>query len=92
MRHRLLTGFLILTAPVLAAAPADAAVKSGPARDAFYTPPSTLPSGPHGTPIWQRKLTGEAVLKRARSNTPLLYRSSAVDGSTVAVSGDVATP
>ena len=92
MRHRLLTGFLILAAPVLAAAPANAAVKPGPSGPAFYTPPTTLPSGPHGTPIWQRKLTGEAVLKRARSNTLLLYRSTAVDGSTVAVSGDVAIP
>jgi len=92
MRHRLLTGFLILTAPVLAAAPADAAVKSGPARDAFYTPPSTLPSGPHGTPIWQRKLTGKPVLKSARTNTLLLYRSTSVDGRTIAVSGDVAVP
>jgi dienelactone hydrolase len=90
-RH-LLTGFLILAAPVLAAAPAHAAVEPGPAGDAFYTPPSTLPSGPHGTPIWQRKLTGEPVLKSAKSNTLLLYRSTAVDGKTVAVSGDVAVP
>ena len=64
----------------------------GPAGDAFYTPPATLPSGPHGTPVWQRKLTGEPVLKSAKTNTLLLYRSTAVDGKTIVVSGDVAVP
>src|SRR3954451_13875875 len=93
MQRTLLVGILtILAAPVLAAAPANAAVKAGPAGDAFYTPPASLPSGPHGTPIWQRKLTGAPVLKSAKTNTLLLYRSTAVDGKTVAVSGDVAVP
>jgi pimeloyl-ACP methyl ester carboxylesterase len=93
MQRTLVAGILtILAAPVLAAAPANAAVKAGPAGDAFYTPPASLPSGPHGTPIWQRKLTGEPVLKSAKANTLLLYRSTAVDGKTVAVSGDVAVP
>jgi pimeloyl-ACP methyl ester carboxylesterase len=93
MRRPFLAGILILaTAPVLAAAPANAAVKQGPAGDAFYTPPATLPGGAHGTPVWQRKLTGEPVLKSAKSNTLLLYRSQAVNGDTVAVSGDVAIP
>ena len=32
------------------------------------------------------------MLKSAKTNTLLLYRSTAVDGSTVAVSGDVAVP
>ena len=54
--------------------------------------PRRLPSGPHGTPVWQRKLTGPAVLKSAKSNTLLLYRSTAIDGKRVAVSGDVAVP
>jgi pimeloyl-ACP methyl ester carboxylesterase len=91
MQLRLLAGILILAAPVLAA-PANAAVPPGPAGTAFYTPPGTLPKGPHGTPIRQRKLTGEAVLSSARTNTLLLYRSQAVDGKTVAVSGTVAVP
>ena len=91
MQRLLLTGILILAAPVLAA-PANAAVRSGPPGNDFYTPPASLPKGPHGTPVWQRKLTGPAVLKGAKSNTLLLYRSTAVDGSTVAVSGDVAIP
>jgi acetyl esterase/lipase len=91
MQRLLLTWILILAAPVLAA-PANAAVRSAPAGTAFYTPPAALPKGPHGTPIWQRKLTGPAVLKSAKSNTLLLYRSQAVDGKTVAVSGTVAIP
>jgi pimeloyl-ACP methyl ester carboxylesterase len=93
MQRTLVAGILtILAAPVLAAAPANAAVKQGPAGDAFYTPPASLPSGPHGTPVWQRKLTGEPVLKSAKTNTLLLYRSTAVDGKTIVVSGDVAVP
>jgi fermentation-respiration switch protein FrsA (DUF1100 family) len=93
MQHRLLAGILILAAaPVLAASPATAAVKQGPAGTAFYTPPASLPKGPHGTPIWQRKLTGEPVLKSAKSNRLLLYRSQALDGDTIAVSGTVAIP
>jgi fermentation-respiration switch protein FrsA (DUF1100 family) len=76
-----------------AAAPAHAAtVEKGPAGDAFYTPPAALPKGPHGTPVWQRKLSGPAVLKSAKSNTLLLYRSTSVDGKTTAVSGTVAVP
>lgn len=93
MSHRFLAGILILAAaPVLAAAPATAAVPKGPAGTAFYTPPGTLPKGAHGTPIWQRKLTGPDVLKGAKANTLLLYRSTGLDGKTVAVSGTVAVP
>jgi acetyl esterase/lipase len=91
--QRLLAGLLIaLAAPVLAA-PADAAtVQKGPAGAKFYTPPKTLPKGAHGTPIWQRKLSGPAALKSAKSNRLVLYRSQAVDGKTIAVSGTVAVP
>ena len=46
----------------------------------------------HGSPVWQRKLTGSAVLKSAKSNRLLLYRSTATDGERVAVSGMVAVP
>ncbi len=91
MQRLLLTGILILAAPVLAA-PANAAVRSGPAGNDFYTPPASMPKGAHGTPIWQRKLTGKPVLKSAKTNTLLLYSSQAVDGKTVAVSGTVAIP
>src|SRR3954453_18224185 len=61
-----------LFAALLFAAPAPAAVPSGPAGTAFYTPAKAVPSK-HGTPIWQRKLTGPAVLKSAKSNRLLLY-------------------
>ena len=78
---------------LVAAAPAHAAaVQKGPAGDAFYTPPASLPSGPHGTPVWQRKLTGPAVLKGAKANTLLLYRSTSADGKGTVVSGTVAVP
>jgi pimeloyl-ACP methyl ester carboxylesterase len=87
MSRRLLAGLLFLAIST----PAHAAVKEGPAGDAFYTPPASLPSG-HGSAIWQRKLTGPAVLKSAKSNTLLLYTSTGIDGKTVAVSGDVAVP
>ena len=50
------------------------------------------PEGAHGTPIWERKLTGKAVLKSAASNRLLLYRSQSVAGAPVAVSGTVAVP
>jgi len=87
MQRRILAGILFL-----AIAPsANAAVDKGPVGDAFYTPPSKVPSG-HGSPVWQRKLTGPAVLKSAKSNTLLLYTSTGIDGKTVAVSGDVAVP
>ena len=92
MQRLLLAGILVLAAAPVLAAPANAAVRSGPAGTAFYTPPASLPKGPHGTPIWQRKLTGKAVLKSAKSNTLLLYSSQAVDGKTIAVSGTVAVP
>src|ERR1700754_2672323 len=85
--RRILAGVLFLAIT----APAQAAVKEGPAGDAFYTPPAAVPSA-HGAPIWQRKLTGPAVLKSAKSNTLLLYTSTGIEGKSVAVSGDVAVP
>src|ERR1700754_1149535 len=85
--RRILAGVLFLAIT----APAQAAVKEGPAGDAFYTPPAAVPSA-HGTPIYQRKLTGPAVLKSAKSNTLLLYSSTSTAGQPVAVSGDVAIP
>src|SRR3954451_25146477 len=83
--------FVTLAAALLFAAPAAAKVPSGPAGTAFYTPAKGVP-GKHGTPIWQRKLTGPAVLKSAKSNTLLLYSSTSTGGQAVPVSGDVAIP
>src|SRR3954452_3215970 len=73
------------------AAPAAAKVPSGPAGTAFYAPTKAVPSK-HGTAIYQRKLSGPAVLKSAKSNTLLLYSSTSTSGQAVPVSGDVAIP
>ena len=89
MRRVLLATVLAVLVPT---APAHGTVESGPSGTRFYTPPKTLPKGTHGTPVWQRKLTGKAVLRSARRNTLLLYRSQSVDGKTIVVSGTVAIP
>jgi pimeloyl-ACP methyl ester carboxylesterase len=81
----------ILLAAVCAP-PASAKVRPGPAGVKFYTPPSPLPAGKHGTPIWWRKLTGQATLKRGAGNWLLLYRSTSVDGKPTAVSGVLTLP
>src|SRR3954447_9726597 len=83
--------FVTLAAALLFAAPAAAKVPSGPAGTAFYAPTKAVPSK-HGTAIWQRKLTGPAVLKSAKSNRLLLYSSTSTAGRAVPVSGDVAVP
>jgi dienelactone hydrolase len=82
---------IALLLAALLAAPASAQVPTGPAGDAFYTPPATLPAG-HGTPIWQRNLTGSAKLSGAKRNRLVLYRSTATNGAAIAVSGTVAIP
>ena len=76
MQRCALFGILVLAAGVLAAPATAATVRSGPAGAKFYSPPKSLPKGPHGTPVWARRLTGKAVLKNAASNRLLLYRSS----------------
>src|SRR3954467_14459852 len=86
---------LTLAAAALAAtgaAPAAAKVRTGPGGDAFYTPPSPLPKGTHGTAIWTRAVTNTAKLTSARTNRLLLYRSTGVDGRPIAVSGTVSIP
>jgi pimeloyl-ACP methyl ester carboxylesterase len=85
---------VVLALLLLAVLPAAAAakVRTGPAGDAFYTPPSPLPGGSHGALIWARKLTGEPALKSAGKNWLVLYRSVGVDGKPIAVSGTVSLP
>jgi pimeloyl-ACP methyl ester carboxylesterase len=82
----------ILLAALCAAAPAAAKVRSGPAGDAFYAPPSPLPAGSHGALIWARGLSGPGLLKGAGGNRLILYRSTSVNGAATAVSGMVAVP
>jgi pimeloyl-ACP methyl ester carboxylesterase len=66
--------------------------RTGPAGDAFYTPPSPLPGHAHGDLIWQRPLTGTAVDTGAARTLRVLYRSSGSGGPTVPVSGVVSIP
>jgi pimeloyl-ACP methyl ester carboxylesterase len=89
MRRCVLLGILLAG---LAAAPADAAVKHGPAGSKFYTPAKQRLKGPHGSVIYARKLSGPEVLKHAAANTLVLYRSVDVGGHPTAVSGTVALP
>jgi hypothetical protein len=65
---------------------------TAPDGSAFYTPPRPLPDGQHGDVIWSRALTGPAALEAAASNELVLYRSTGVDGTPIAVSGIVALP
>jgi Secretory lipase len=74
-------------------APASAAkLRSGPAGEAFYAPPSPLPGQRHGDLIWSRRLSGAAVAPGASATKVVLYRSNGVDGKATAVSGIVALP
>ena len=68
-----------------------ASFPAAPAGTAFYAPPALGP-GVHGDLIWNRALDGGAVLPSAARNELVLYRTTAVDGSDVAVSGMVAIP
>jgi pimeloyl-ACP methyl ester carboxylesterase len=81
----------LLVVALLAAAPAEAKVRPGPAGNAFYTPPSPLPGKAHGDLIWARVARGEPALKSARSTKLVLYRST-LDKDPIAVSGTVSVP
>jgi pimeloyl-ACP methyl ester carboxylesterase len=86
---------LLLSLLLLAALPAaaDAAkVRKGPSGTAFYKPPSPIPGKGHGGLIWARKLTGTAALKGGAGSRLVLYRSTGIDGKTVAVSGTLSIP
>jgi pimeloyl-ACP methyl ester carboxylesterase len=86
---RLLTAVALATLGL--ALPASAGAAAAPAGLAFYTPPAAL-TGTPGDVVWSRPLTGVPALKAAASNTLVLYRSTAVDGSANAVSGTVSVP
>ena len=90
MRRALIALSVVLAFAVFAAPVAGAQVRKGPKGTAFYTPPANA-SGKHGALIWARRQTGKDALAGKRSKL-LLYRSTAVDGSLVAVSGSVAVP
>jgi pimeloyl-ACP methyl ester carboxylesterase len=77
---------------VLLPGAALAKVRTGPAGDAFYTPPAPLPGKAHGDLIWERPLTGAAVVPGASKTLLVLYRSTGVAGGAVPVSGVVSLP
>jgi pimeloyl-ACP methyl ester carboxylesterase len=89
MRRSLPLGILLAA---LLAAPAHAAVRKGPAGAQFYSAPSKLAKGAHGSLVWARTFTGGERLKGGAKDVLVLYRSTGVDGKSVAVSGDVAIP
>jgi len=64
----------------------------GPSGLAFYNPPSNLPSGPHGTLIWQRPAGGLVPLTDAAHTKLVLYTSRTPQGNVDAVSGSVSIP
>ena len=59
----------------------------GPDGDAFYTPPTPLPGATPGDLIWYRPIAVDGG-----KGYTILYRSTAIDGSSVAVSGTVIVP
>jgi pimeloyl-ACP methyl ester carboxylesterase len=82
---------LSVLALALVASPAAAAKpRKAPTGLAFYTPPKPLPAGKHGDLIWSRTVSNP--LSSAARTTLVLYRSTAVDGKGIAVSGTVSVP
>lgn len=82
----------LLAWPTLTAASAAASAQtcsSAPAGDAFYVPPSPLPSGQHGDIIWCRAVPSPTPGAAAWQ---VLYLSTAVSGAPTAVSGTVLVP
>lgn len=93
-RPSLLAAALVAAALLAPPAPASAAVRTGPAGAAFYTPPANLPGVRHGDPIWVRSMpaTNSLRLAGASRNLLVLYRSTRLDGRPTAVSGAIALP
>jgi pimeloyl-ACP methyl ester carboxylesterase len=83
---------LVILCAAVVAAPAQAAVRKGPAGSKFYSAPAALAKGGHGGLIWARTFTGRERLKGGARDVLVLYRSEGVDGKSTAVSGDVAIP
>jgi hypothetical protein len=71
------------------AAAAAEAILPAPSGDAFYTPPSPLPSGSPGDIIWYRSVASAAAASTAWQ---VLYLSTTAQGQPTAVSGEVIVP
>lgn len=85
---------IMVVIAILGLAPSVAAakVRTGPAGDAFYTPPSPLPGRAHGDLVWDRPLRGPTAIPGAARTLLVLYRSSGSGGPAVPVSGVVSIP
>jgi len=95
LRLPVLVVLLLLHPPLAAIAqdakPVPASVTASPGHppsDSFYVPPSPLPAGQPGTLIRWASLAAPAGVRAWR----ILYHSTALDGSDVAVSGMVFAP
>ena len=69
-----------------------AALVTGPAGDAFYAPPSPLPSQRAGSVIWVQRFDGGPALRSAAVNYRVLYVTIGASGSPIAISGMLAIP
>jgi hypothetical protein len=78
---------------LLMAASASAAPVEGPAGEAFYTPPATLPEGPAGTLVWFRPTTVNLNVEIPSVKAwDVLYKSISQVGETMPVTGTVIVP
>lgn len=82
----------MLASVLFAVATAAPAIPAGPPGDAFYSPPSHLPSTVEGAVIWARPFSGGSALKSAQANYQLLYETLSPSGKFVGVSGTLAIP
>jgi pimeloyl-ACP methyl ester carboxylesterase len=87
-RGRFIVAFLV----AVGAGGLERASAATPVPDAFYVPPSPLPTAEHGTLIRSQPLTNAAALPSAARNLLVLYHSKSIDGRDIAVSGTVAIP
>jgi pimeloyl-ACP methyl ester carboxylesterase len=81
------------TTPTVATASAQAWSAPGPSTvPSFYDPPSPLPAAPHGTLIRVQLVTGVPGVPADAKLWRILYHSTSVTGTDVAVSGYVVVP
>ena len=75
--------------PATAATAAKRRPAKAPSGNAFYKPPAKL-TGRHGDVVWSRTIRGS--LAKASRTTLVLFRSTALDGKPIAVSGTFSVP
>lgn len=82
----------MLALAALPATGASATPLKAPPGLKFYSPPTKVIPGMHGTVIWSRTTTGFPALTSAGRNLTVMYRSRSVGGKPIAVSGMVSVP